>query len=541
VISIWGFYELLIQVVDNHLEVPTDTYHVKTCFEHRNLLAQVLLLTFIFQLSESILAKRKWLSITFFVTATLNLFLLVVLSNRAVWLAGIISLSLLVMLISLLILKYRNSDFKQLKLGLIKLSAIVTLALLISFSFFQVYALKDKMIGHASSVIDMQSGSGEDRIELWKRTLDNVSEKPIIGHGLANWKIEILKYGNSKLLSEDNLTFYQRPHNDFLWMASEAGMIGLILYLLIYLFTIVTGLSLLYKEKRPENQLFLSMVLSAITGYLVFSFFSFPMERVVQNTFITLLIACILIYSYESGRYSSTRGKAPYRAVWIVATLIGIAAVVTGVFRFVGEANLKKALVSKDQQAYHQLITDIDRASNRLYEMEPTSTPLAWYSGFAYYQQDDYQTAIEHFQDAYKTNPYHVHVLNNLGSSYSKEGNSDSAILYYEKALEIAPNFEESRLNLSAVLYNSGNADMAYEVIREIDYSSDDPRYRLFLTSILQSKIKSLFPDDSIPDLPTDENWYVELHKMAVDDSTSVEKLIFDTGFFIQQEHPKHE
>lgn len=536
IITIWGIYELLLQVADNHLEVPTDTYYVKACFEHRNLFAQILLMTFAFQLSQAITSGKKWLSFIFIVSASLNLFLIITLSNRAVWLATAVSLVVFVLLFWLFAKRNQSPSSGNLKRGLIKLFVVVSTALVLSSVFYQVYALKGKLIGHATSVGDTRAGSGEDRIELWHRTIKLIAEKPITGHGLANWKIEILKFGNKNLLSEDNLTFYQRPHNDFLWIASETGVVGLALYLLIFLMTIVVGVKLLRQEKEWVNQVYLIIVLTVLTGYLTFSFFSFPLERIVQNTFITLLISSIFIRRSEVPGLSSTVGKSFNKAIWVFAILIGGAAIITGIFRLKGETGLKKAMLSRDRKDYTQLLSDIDEASGLLYKMDPTSTPLSWYSGFAYFQMSDFDEAIVQFQTAFVQNPYHIHVLNNLGSSYFKVGKADSAVLYYQRALEIAPNFEESRLNLSAVLYNKGENDRAYEVFSAIDSTSDDPRYGIFLKAILQSKIKSMFPEDSIPVLPEDYGWYYKLHKKAIEDSTSIEKLIFETELFTPNE-----
>ena len=78
-------------------------------------------------------------------------------------------------------------------------------------------------------------GSTKDRLELWTRTIQLIKEKPLFGHGLSDWKIEMLKYGNKGLVSEDNNTFYQRPHNDFLWIMSETGIIGILLYVAVFI------------------------------------------------------------------------------------------------------------------------------------------------------------------------------------------------------------------------------------------------------------------------------------------------------------------
>jgi len=85
-------------------------------------------------------------------------------------------------------------------------------------------------------IFNLHYGSAFDRIELWKKTCHIIKEKPVFGGGMASWKINILKQGNKNLRSADLVTFYQRPHNDYLWIASETGIIGLFIYLTFIIF-----------------------------------------------------------------------------------------------------------------------------------------------------------------------------------------------------------------------------------------------------------------------------------------------------------------
>ena len=70
----------------------------------------------------------------------------------------------------------------------------------------------------------------EERLKLWTKTLNMISENPLLGVGIGNWKIIIPSYGTTGLRSEQGEVHFQRPHNDFLWILAETGIISLLFY-----------------------------------------------------------------------------------------------------------------------------------------------------------------------------------------------------------------------------------------------------------------------------------------------------------------------
>jgi tetratricopeptide (TPR) repeat protein len=163
--------------------------------------------------------------------------------------------------------------------------------------------------------------------------------------------------------------------------------------------------------------------------------------------------------------------------------------------------------------------------------MDPTSTPLSWYSGFAFFKQNNLSEAREKFLDAYKLNPYHIHVLNNLASTYAMSGTSDSAIFFYEKAVKIAPNFDESWFNMSAVYFNMKEYTLAYESLKRVNLFTTDKRYRPFVKTIVRTllvqELENSFYSATYT-LPEDEQWYFEVHKMLRNEHKSLKNIIFE-------------
>ena len=100
--------------------------------------------------------------------------------------------------------------------------------------------------------------AGSGRWSLWTHSLTFMMEKPIFGYGIENLEQAYLEEG----ISQD------RPHNEFIQVGANTGMIGLILY--------VSAIAILYldffKIKR-KNQMLIVNFYVIITGYFVSAFF----------------------------------------------------------------------------------------------------------------------------------------------------------------------------------------------------------------------------------------------------------------------------
>ena len=95
------------------------------------------------------------------------------------------------------------------------------------------------------------------------------------------------------------------------------------------------------------------------------------------------------------------------------------------------------------------------------------------------------------FKIAYQHNPFHLHVLNNIGTLYELKGNSTKAKMYYNRALDISPRFEEVSVNLSAILFNEGKVQEALDIILRCNIEKDLLKYDKYLKTISLSMIEN--------------------------------------------------
>ena len=141
--------------------------------------------------------------------------------------------------------------------------------------------------------IALTNESSSNRFTLWSNAIDYITNNPIIGAGIGNWKIESAYYWGS--LGNNYLVPFH-AHNDFLEYATELGVIGGIVYFLIFL------ISFAFILKSSTKHLNISIILLMVLGvYFIDSFFNFPFERpIMQVPFIFLLSVITSKFSFSN-------------------------------------------------------------------------------------------------------------------------------------------------------------------------------------------------------------------------------------------------
>jgi O-antigen ligase len=490
--SFYNYFQILTHIGISHQSI----YEIKASFSHKNILSEVLFLLFPFSLYGLFCSTSKLFKIIGIINSIGIIFLIIVLITRAVWLSFF--LGLIITTVSFLIISK-----KEIKINLLKKKItyyyIVSGFFLVFTSLF-IYSQLDNFETIKKSTLKIFStyDSSMHRIELWKRSYQVFKESPIIGKGLSNWRIEVLKYGNKNLQSQDNITFYQRPHNDYLWILAEQGIIGMLLYLTLIFLIFYYLIKLINKSILTHDIIFYWLMFYLLIGYLIFSFFSFPKERVEHNLFIGIIFGFI-IYKYNELIIIPTKKTSKLLLNKLGILVLIIILTFSNIFaykRYISEMHLKKAFEARSKSDWNLVIKEIEKAESYAYQIDPFSTPLKWYSGEAYYNLSEYDKAFSNFSDSYKLNPFHIHVLNNLATCYELKGNHNLAIDFYKRSLKIAPQFEDALLNITAIYYNLNFNDSAYVYISMIDTNSLNPKYKTFLNTVLSKRIDTILQNN---------------------------------------------
>ena len=462
-------------------------YIVEGLFANKNLLASVLLLSIVFffmglQLSKTI----KWLS-AFGIFCAFSI--IIIIRTRVVLAATALFLLLLLGFWLRNHLKMKNRNI-----------AISATAMLIAVG--AVYQFFEKNIRHLKSSPNVSeqyfyrifdSSTLKSRMQFWENSIAMFKEHPVFGVGLGNFQVEFPKYGLEKFheykITQGEITL-QRPHNDFLNILCENGILGFAAYAAIlgivfyYLFSLIKT-----AETQLEKWKFI-YIFCGICAYILISFFDFPFERIEHQVLLMLLFA-ISIASYYSRKLPSLPkpGKNILLYLVLFATLYSL---LVASFRFKGEMETAKMYVAKGRAQWGEMLYCANKSESIFYKIDPTSIPIDWYKGLAYFNQNEIDESIKYFENAYQLAPYQIQVINNLGTAYQSKGDKEKAIKLYLEALKISPGFEESRLNLAAIYFNDKEFRKAFEMIDQVSIDSKNSRYSMFLVPILTRELNRI-------------------------------------------------
>ena len=455
---------------------------VYSTFTNRNLFASILMISLSFSLYGYYTFSRFWSMISL-VSICFDFFIFIVVKTRSVMFGIIFSL----VVIFFVYLKNKQ----RLKKTLLSRKSAVLIGLIIIIIVLALLSLKSENIRKTSiGRKDLSSpGTLNIRWKAWEKTVPMIAEYPWLGVGIGNWKIMLTKYGVSGMKTEQGKYLYLRPHNDFIWVLAEIGVFGFLFFLAIFVLLIYYLLKVISRSTELNDVLFSLFLLFGICGYIIDSSFCFPKERIYHSVIFTLMIS---ITAIKYNKYFPARKskKTAFPAVLMIFnTLLLSSLLFYCYYRLKSEIHLYFSMQARRVMDHRVQITALSEIDTRLYNMSPTGIPIHWFRGIAFYELNQIELAFQDFSEAYQNHPHHIYILNNLASCYEIMGDHEKAIEFYNKVLNISPNFEESIINLSAVYYNMQDYAKAYETIHRCNEKTEDGRYKLYKEKI-ETKIK---------------------------------------------------
>ena len=317
--------------------------------------------------------------------------------------------------------------------------------------------------------------SGERRF-VWYKTQGLIYDDPILGVGAGNWKLEFPKYGvEGAYRLQDQDVIFTRAHNDFLEICAELGIIGLLCYLLIFVLAFIH----LVRKRTPNQNWIKHLLAGGIISFVISSLLDFPKERVE----FLIMLAFYLAMADEVGSRSVIKiGGNRLRGVLLLMGLVLACTAYTGIFRFKGEARLRKVFAARLVERWEEVISASKEATNTWYRLDPSAVPIAFYQGIAHYSLGDERQALEAFTMARAHNPNNFHVINNMATVLVGQAKYEEALGLLYQALSINPRFEEAIYNLAFCLNATGRHQEALDQVTLIPGNSE--KKKVFIREI---------------------------------------------------------
>ncbi len=536
IISLYGFYEIYTVTSTLGLNHQT-TYSIRALSSNRNLYSQLLLITLPFTFYGIYLFRSLW-RVMAIISSVFVLILITVLLTRSVWVAAVFSL-FIALIVLLLYRKYFLFDKRMVRV--LSISLIVAIVVILTgISIYKKYGNVKVFEKQFYWVSNYQFGSTLERVELWKMTLEMGVDNPVTGVGPGNWRFVIPEYGSGELRNVSGETFFQRPHNDFLWVMAETGIAGFIFYLLIFISAFYYLFKIIKSSGKVKERYFALSLIFGLTGYIIISLVSFPKERIEHQIFLSLMLAATVVkynslFPSEKQAFNISLVSIPVILLLMFGTFISQSRMVSG-------KHIRKALDFRTEQKWQNVISEIQKAKSQFTTVDAFSTPLCWYGGEAYFRLNNVDSAYFCFDKAYLVNPNHLHVLNNLGTTLELKKEHNKAKACFAKAIKLSPHFEDALLNLSAVYYNEKETDSAYLTIARISDTTNDVRYDKFLTAILWKKINEFSNEiddrqlrNSIIRIRNDNAWMKKVFLKSKKKQNDIERQLLIEAVYLME------
>lgn len=442
-----------------------DVYIVNGLYYHKNLLSSILMLGLPFMYLAHKNLSKLWQNIAL-VVLIISLIDILLLRTRGVLLALVVA-SFATTAAYFITRKEENkltSKNKKL-LGLIGGTMLIAIAVVVSRP------------GQVSNIGDPETIN--NRFYFWQTSIEMFKENPLLGVGGNNWKIHFPQYGLEEMNYSvaNGVTQMQRPHNDYLWVLAEFGIVGFVLYIAFFLSMLICLFTLLKKGDSSKHGYYLTL-LFGIISYMSFAFGDFPMERIGHQVLLLLLFALVLKDYYMLKVNSEEKASTIHPASLLLIVVPVLFSFIISSNRLQGEKNVTDVMKYNKEKNAFKIVTAADKTINPYYNMDYTGIPIYYYRGKGYLFQANTRNGVnqglltkakEDLLTANELNPNNIIVLNQLANFYKLNNQIDKALEVYNEALEISPHYTQALLDVAEIHLRQKNYTEAFNAIVKVD------------------------------------------------------------------------
>ncbi|MBY0539762.1 O-antigen ligase family protein [Patescibacteria group bacterium] len=326
------------------------------------------------------------------------------------------------------------------------------------------FAIKDTQFvqndGILTRLASINIAQGETRFAIWDMALQGVAERPIFGWGQEGYNYIFNTYFKPSLHSQE--PWFDRAHNAFVDWLVAGGIVGLILYVSLYVAT-------MWAIWRPGSAL-TNFERSIFTGLLAaYAFHNlFVFDHLLSYVFFMSTLAYIYYRSYADDAPVS---GSPVSGNLNMVIAPAIILVMCAVFYFVNVPGMATASNIIQGISPHATINENleyfkkARAAGGLGSQESAEQLIQFAvqvkslnAGDAAFQQEAALYAVSEMEKELLKAPNDARLHMFLGSFWRQMGNYEGALASLLKAHELSPNKQQIIFELAVLEFNRGNA-----------------------------------------------------------------------------------
>ena len=439
-------------------------------FGNRNFWGMYLCFVIPSTIFSTLIAKSKKHSLIHFSIFLISFFSLLQTRSRSAWLGIFIGFIFLLIFFNKEIISWIRS---------IRIYRTLPMMLILFFFIFFYQSQNNQNQGFPefkqtviSTILSIKDIGDEEvwgyRIPMYMGTLSMIKDHLFFGVGYHNWRFQYPKYSGHLVNDSNYLKITQRPHNDLLWILSEVGIVGLLLY-----FTVI-GMPIVYSTKRfvilkrednSDKILIYGFILMSIISIFSESLFDFPRQRTIPNLYLWSFVG-YLVSQLSSKKIAGNFIDQIIK--WVVIFIIGIVTYYS-INDYKSNIYSHNLLYFKDNQRYGDAIKSGERALFYGRNVDNSGTPIYFYMGVSEYQRGNRLESENLFKRSLKVSPYHLGALENYMILMGKNKKMNISLETMNFSQYIYPNYYGILLNMIKLYLQNYDFDSAKKIIYRID------------------------------------------------------------------------
>ncbi|MDO7603717.1 MAG: O-antigen ligase family protein, partial [Flavobacteriaceae bacterium] len=254
--------------------------------------------------------------------------------------------------------------------------------------------------------IEFTEQSSNGRFQYWSDAYEQVSDHPILGAGLGNWKIASISYG------KDHIKGYTVPyhaHNDFIHIFTEVGVLGGIAYLSLFIILTFFLFRLLYVQRKEDGNTDFSLFL-LVLPFIIYGIdagLNFPIARPLMQSSLALymgLLLSIYLNRFTSKDISPVKPIYSRVILWLSLCLL-IPGLIIHILSYQSLTQQGRLLYEFNNGDYKLTLAELDQIEDDFPNLTETAMPIKAMKARYFYLNNQKERAHEYALLGAKDNP----------------------------------------------------------------------------------------------------------------------------------------
>ena len=509
-------YAVLEQALEMYKAGSISPGNLKGVTANRNITAFSIAIKIPFVIYLLLFSNKIYKKIFYGFLIFLSLFSISMIQSRASYIA--------VFLIGLLILLYsaynyyKTKSFKELSINL-----FYVIPFFLAILFNQIL-ISDKGVSAIKRAATIGRGISDNsinqRFRYYQDVFTQISETPVFGVGLGNWKLKSIYHDR---LDIDGYIVPYHAHSDFIQLGAELGVFGFIFYLGIFLIAAYFAYFLLFKSDLDYNsKWFITALIAALGVYFIDANLNFPIARpqVLAPWALIMSLISFYFFSYYNKEKFSLGLKTKLFRFFPLITLVLMTLSISVTYKtYLSHKGQLTLLRDFNTNKFSIPLDKVKSITPSIPNITVTTIPMNSIKARYFINLKKYDQALELLNKG-DANPYLFYTENQKAQVFLNMGKIDSAYVNAKKAFYGLPKnalHASTYAQILGIKKDSKELLKAFEVISEKSGPIIWKNFLVILSQLLPSKDSNFikYASKGVELFPGDKEFF-SMKKLAV-------------------------